>query len=379
MFDSAPVTKKMSGAHPLSCKLRILALFIATSPVAFMSAAALHAQTADLPDIPSSALDAYKHGLEAEGKQQLDVALDRFQTSVKLAGKCSDCIAAVARVQQEMGDDKAALTSAAKMIATAPNPTIKARGEMLTGRIFYDQSFGYSVGEGAYQKDPRRALEALKRAEAAMQRAAVDDPNNEPALMLHAHTLAALQRDEDARKEFVACAAVPGTSTTECARALRLSKNIEIARNEPAPSFEATTIDGKKVSLDSLAGKIVLVDFWGSWCPVCVSDAPYVQSMLDSFSTDRFVLLEVDSGDSQDQWTNYVEHEHLKGVQTRDALNQMQSLFRVGVFPTYFVLDGDGVIRLRARGNTGDLRGEVRKLLAEQSDSPKPTAPAGGN
>jgi thiol-disulfide isomerase/thioredoxin len=347
------------------------------------SALALHAQSAQLPDISAAAQAAYKQGLAAESHQQLDIALERFQSSLKQSGACLDCIESIARVEYEMGDHKAALAAAAKMANLTANPKGKARADTLAGRIYFDQYFAYSVGEGAYEKNPGRAQDAIKHAEAAFGRAAKEDPSNEPLLLLHGHLLAVLKHDAEARSEFVACAAVPGTSPTECARALRLSQNIDAARNEPSPLFEATTIDGQKVSLDSLAGKVVLIDFWGSWCPVCVRDAGYVQSMLASFPPDRFVLLEVDSGDSSDHWQNYVKENRLKGVQAQDENSKMGTAFRVSAYPTYVILDGNGSIRFRTRGATGDLRGEIRKLLAEPgptvasaaSSSPDPKMP----
>lgn len=355
----------------MSRTLRISALLLA----AFCPL--VRAQTSDFPDIPAPALAAYKQGLAAEAKQQYDIALDRFQASLKLAGRCLDCMEAIARTQVSMTDDKGALATAAKMAAAASSPRDKARAELLAGRIYYDQSFGYSIGRGAYEKSATKSLDALKRAESSFARAVAADPSNEPMMMLHAHTLAALKRDEDARKEFVACAAVPGTSATECARALRLSRNMEAARNEPAPPFEATTLDGKQVSLDSLSGKIVLVDFWGTWCPYCVRDSGYVQSLLDSFPKDRFVLLEIDTGDTAAQWERYVADHRLQGVQTQDTKSRLQTLFHVSGFPTYLILDGDGLVRQRFVGARGDLRGEIRKLIAESAAPAEAAKPTG--
>ncbi len=325
---------------------------------------ALHAQS----PLPA----AYQQGLDAEQQDELDVALDRFQAALKQAPDSPVLYEAIIRVQSSMGDDKAALATDAKMLSTAPNAPTKAHAEMLAAEIYYRQWSAYTTGGGAYQKDPRRAQQSLEKSEAALQRASADDPADEPLRMLHAHVLAALHHDEDASREFAACAAIPGTSSTECARALKLSRNADLGRLEPAPSFKATTIDGQPVSLDALAGKVVLIDFWGSWCHFCVRDSGYVQSMLDSFDSKSFVLLEVDEGDSADTWSTYVKSNHMQGVQVQDANRDLQSLFHVGAFPTYIILDRDGLIHHRYTGAVGDLRGDIRQILQDQSPAKQP-------
>lgn len=347
---------------------RIAALILTTLTL-LAATTLLSAQTPALPDISAPALAAYKQGIEAEGLQHFDVALDRLQAALKLAPNCLDCLEATARVYRAMGDDKAAIATLGKLASVSATPKTKAHADMLIGRLYYDLYFAYTAGGGAYDKNPKKAQDALKSAEAAIAHATQQDPNDEQALMLHAHLLAMLKRDAEASTQFVACAAIPGTSPSECARVLRLSKNIDLARNEPAPSFEATTIDGQKVSLASLTGKIVLIDFWGTWCPWCIRDADYVQSMLSTFPPDRFALLEVDSGDARDHWLKYVDQNRMKGLQAQDEPRVMRDAFRVNSYPTYVILDGDGTIRFRVSGARGDLRGEVRKLLAEPSTS----------
>jgi peroxiredoxin len=145
---------------------------------------------------------------------------------------------------------------------------------------------------------------------------------------------------------------------------LHFSKDVSLARGEPAPAFEIETMDGKKVSLDSLAGKVVLLDFWATWCGYCERDSDYVQSMLDTFDDGRFVLLEVSVDENEDLWRNYVKGKRLHGLQTRDEKKDVGALFHVTGYPTYIVIDGDGMVRQRAVGIEGDLKGTVRKLLA---------------
>jgi thiol-disulfide isomerase/thioredoxin len=323
----------------------------------------LSAQTQPAPDLPAAAASAYAQGLEAERDQQFDVALDRFTAAAKAAPGSQLCLMAVARTQSEMSDDKAAFNTATKMIASAAIPETRAQAERFEGQLYYREWASYTDGTNGFEKNAKKADESLRRSEALLARAAADAPGDEPLHMMHAHVLAVLHRDADASHEFAACAAIAGTSPAECARALKLSTDATLARFEPAPQFKLTTMDGKPLTLDALAGKVVLVDFWGSWCRYCVRDMDYIQSMLDSFDAQHFVLLEVNVGDSAERWKSYVAAKRMHGVQVHDEHEQLQQLFHVRAFPTYVILDGDGIIHYRTEGDRGDLRGEIRALI----------------
>ena len=339
----------------------------------------LHAQSCPRPP-PST----YQQATAAEQQDELDLALDRYQTALRQAPNAPLCYAAIIRVQSAMGDDKAALATAAKMIAASPNPQARAHAEMLEANIYYHQGTAYTTGGGAYRRIPNAPTNPSKersRPPARLRRR----PHRRASP--HASRPRPLRPPPRRRRlpRIQACAAIPGTSPTECARALKLSRNPDLGRLEPAPSFHATTLDGQPLSLDALAGKVILIDFWGSWCHFCVRDSDYVQSMLDSFSDPTsFVLLEVNVGDSRDTWSNYVQTHHFHGIQVQDADGQLQSLFHVGSFPTYIILDGDGLIHTRVSGAVGDLRGDIRKILAPPSTpkqplNPQPTPSISGN
>jgi len=310
-------------------------------------------------------------GRQYEQRQQLSAAADSYRAALKAAGgSCMDCLDALARVQLTMELYKDSAATAAQMAKQSPDARTKAQAEYREGLALFQQYFAQSDGRGAIDKDPKKASAALKQADVVLAQGVADDPANEAARMLHGRVLAALKRDEEAEREFTACAAVPGTSEQECARALHFAKDVAAARDEPAPQFTLKTVDGARVSLDSLAGKVVLIDFWATWCQYCVRDSDYVQSMVDSFDKDKFVLLEVDVDESETKWSNYVSDHRLQGVQTRDDKGEMASLFHVGGYPTYVIVDGDGTVRLRATGIEGDLKGTVRKLLADAAKTP---------
>ncbi|HVG27261.1 MAG TPA: TlpA disulfide reductase family protein [Acidobacteriaceae bacterium] len=335
----------------------------------------LRAQTPALPaDLPAAAQSAYKQGLDFETRQQFDSALDSYKSAAKQCSPSLACMEAIVRVQMMMEHYKDAAATAAKLASSTSDPHAKAAAELLATQALFRQSFAYTEGEGAFDKNPKRALDSLRQAESVAAQGTADDPGNEPLRMLHARILAALHRDEDASREFKACAALPGTPPAECDRALRLASDVESGRSEPVPAFTLKTLDGQTVTRDSLAGKVVLIDFWATWCPACRRDSGYVQSLLDSFPDGRFVLLEVDIDESRDKWSTYVADHRLKGTQTRDDDRSVQGVFHVGAYPTYIIFDGNGTVRLRAKGIEGDLRGTVRKLLAEQSANLRPPA-----
>jgi len=328
-----------------------------------------HAQTDAA--VPAAAQAKLTEGAKYEDRRQLGAALDSYKQALKAAGKdCAACFEALARVEMKMEIYKDSADSAAQMAAHVADPKVKAEAEYREGLAFFRLYQAQTIGLGTIDKDEKRALNSLKLAEPPLKQGETDDPANEPLRMLHGRVLAALKQDEIASREFEACAAATGANPEECTRARHFAHDVSLARGEPAPAFELTTMDGKKVSLDSLAGKVVLIDFWATWCGVCARDSDYVQSMLDSFDEKRFVLLEVSTDDSEAKWRNFVEDKRLHGVHTLDEHKNMQDLFHVAAFPTYVVIDGDGMVRLRAVGIEADLKGEVRKLLATAPDSP---------
>jgi thiol-disulfide isomerase/thioredoxin len=326
----------------------------------------------EVPAAPVAAQAKLAEGAKYEERKQLSAAMDSYKQALKAGGSgCAACFDALARVEMNMEAYKDSADTAGQMAAHAPDAKAKAQAEFREGLALYRLYLAQTAGEGAISKDEKRAIVALKQAEPVLKQGEADDPGDEAMRMLHGRILAALKQDENASVEFAACAAAAGATKEECARALHFSKDVSLARGEPAPAFEIATMDGRKVSLDSLAGKVVLVDFWATWCTYCERDSDYVQSMLDSFDDGRFVLLEVSVDENEALWRNYVKSKRLHGVQTRDEEKNVGALFHVTGYPTYIVIDGDGMVRLRAVGIEGDLKGMVRKLLAASA----PAAP----
>jgi len=148
----------------------------------------------------------------------------------------------------------------------------------------------------------------------------------------------------------------------------------------PVPGFAAHLIDGTPVSLDSYAGKVLLVDVWATWCGPCLGETPFLKKLHDEFGDDeRFAMLGVSLDSSKDDLTQYIDREKIPWPQI--YCGEVPGLdlpltWGVDGIPAIFLIGPDG--RLLAQ----HLRGEaiaiaVRQVLrggggAENQDTPAP-------
>ncbi len=311
----------------------------------------LFSQSTSLDPAVRAALD---EGKKFEQRRQLSSALDSDRKALELAkGKCAECLETIVALQFKMEIPKDAAASAAAWAAQATTPAEKAKAEYLQASALLLQN----------RQKHNDAL--LVQADEVLKRAAASDPSNPAIQMLDGRVLAALKKDAEAKNEFVACAANPEASAAECMRAKNFAADVSLARGEPAPAFSIKKPDGTTLTLDSLAGKVVLIDFWATWCPACVKDLDYIQSIAEEADKDRFVLLGVSDDSNEETWKRYQVKNRMIGIQIRDTDHSIADLFHVGSIPTYVVLDANGIVQLRATGAEGDIRGKVRSLLAK--------------
>ncbi len=157
-------------------------------------------------------------------------------------------------------------------------------------------------------------------------------------------------RDEDAKREAQAYLelAPDGQDSRWIRTAL---KDPRRARNYFAPAFVVTTLSGEVISLESLAGKFVVLDFWASWCVPCRESVDDLKSLTRKYSKNSVVLLSVSADQDAQEWRDYIARRKMDWAQYWDKDLKIGQLFRVREYPTYIVIDGDGVIRDRIRGS----------------------------
>ena len=161
------------------------------------------------------------------------------------------------------------------------------------------------------------------------------------------------------------------------ADARKIIDNPRRAREPFAPDFSVTTSEGEYISLDDLKGKVVLLDFWGTWCPPCVASLPALRNLNKKFTkSEKFVLLGISSDGDEAKWSNFIVKQEMVWPQFLDRERAVQRAFRVNKFPTYIVLDHEGVIRFRTSGMSFEREAELAHAIEKQIKILQKAAPS---
>jgi thiol-disulfide isomerase/thioredoxin len=136
----------------------------------------------------------------------------------------------------------------------------------------------------------------------------------------------------------------------------RLNAAKRTAVGQPAIDFAQTGADGKPVSLTSLRGKYVLVDFWASWCGPCRAENPNVVRAYSKYKEKGFEILGVSLDDKKDKWLAAIQMDNLSWIHVSDLKgwkNAAAELYSIRAIPQNLLIDPQGVIIAK------NLRGEA--------------------
>lgn len=112
-----------------------------------------------------------------------------------------------------------------------------------------------------------------------------------------------------------------------------------------APDFEVTTIDGEQTSLAALQGQVVLINFWGTWCPPCIREMPDLQTIYDDYSDKNFTILALATrGDTRESVLAFREQYNLSFPMAVDEGDKISNMYSIVSTPSTFIVNTEGVI-----------------------------------
>jgi thiol-disulfide isomerase/thioredoxin len=309
------------------------------------------------------------HGEAALRAGRYAEAKTLFEEAEKLPGVDeAEVHAGVALAELELGHYEAARQQEAKVLQLVSKPHELAEAHALIGTAWLRES---------YETPTPLKTEKLRTAEDEFRQAVALDPLLDSAYFNLGTALS--------QQGYPAEAAAAFKASIEAA-----SKNPESAGSLPlerqglAPAFTVADSQGRTVSLESLRGRFVLLDFWATWCPPCIHALPIIRGLATFLPANQFALISIDEdSDNQPRWSSFTSQHSMDWTQIWDQNSRIYYGFHSFglaappdmILPRYVFIDPEGFLLHIYTGTdrVGTMAGEiVRTVKAAQADSQTP-------
>ena len=117
----------------------------------------------------------------------------------------------------------------------------------------------------------------------------------------------------------------------------------------PAPDFTVQDTD-RKVSLDEFRGKVVVLNFWATWCPPCVEEMPSLVQMQQKMKSKGVEVLAVSVDADQSAYQNFLKDHNVDLLTVRDPDQKSNNLYGTFKFPETYIIDRQGILRRKFIG-----------------------------
>src|SRR5580658_920141 len=282
-------------------------------------------------------------------------ALSEFKKADKQdGGHCYACQKQMIRLGSEFDDWKTVELAAQEMAA-------ETQGDRATAIAHYE--YGVILVREATLKHKE---EFYTRAHDEFGRALVAYPGFPNTLFQDGKVLAQLHQDAASKARFEQYVKMQKPDDPNHQRALRYISDPDLARAGMAPTFAVDTRDGQHISMDDLQGKVVLLDFWATWCGPCRAALPHLRDIAKKFQGQPLVVLSVSLDANDQQWKESVAKNGMTWPQYRDGgfASPISTMFGVTAIPHTLTIGAEGVLQDEHIGDAS-IEGKLKKLLAQ--------------
>ena len=340
--------------------------------VALSSASAQNTNPAAEPTTPSAAvapaapaylnnpkfIDALKEAQTLDRQKRATFAADAYKKANKIAGgQCAGCVEGELKARMATSDYKGAIANAAALEALVTSPAAKSVAETQRAQAI--------MAQGGEKPKPAQ----LDAAHAALKEAIANNSKNAAALYLDGQVLAYMGDMKEASASFTRCLSCARPNDPAMLRARHFAADPSLSLHRMAPAFEVTALDGSQFNLDAMGGRVVLIDFWATWCGPCNEELPHIKKIAKEFAGQPLVILSVSSDSDEEKWKQFIAKNEMTWVQYRDADHALGNAFSVASIPHYFTIDSDGVLTSEMMGEGSDVEGKLKKLLAKAREA----------
>jgi len=132
---------------------------------------------------------------------------------------------------------------------------------------------------------------------------------------------------------------------------------------DKAPDFRLTKIGGGEVSLSDYRGKVVLLNFWATWCPPCREEMPLFKDVYKKYRDNGFEIIAVSTDASTDVVKDFISEYSIKFVVLHDREGKLSSLYGIQGLPTSFLIDREGIVVKVRLGEYKEIEKDLKKVL----------------
>jgi thiol-disulfide isomerase/thioredoxin len=317
-------------------------------------------EAADDGPTNEKAQKTYREALDYLHQRMKEAALDAFKKADKQdGGHCLACQRRMVKYALELRDWKTAEGAASALVGEASTPKEQARAHYIFGAVL--------LNEGT----DKHKDEIFSHAHDEFSAALAAGPNFPDAIFNDGLALAHLKQDDAAKARFEQFVNMKPEENPQRQRALRYIAEPDLARARMAPAFAVTTVDGQRISLDDLEGKVVLIDFWATWCGPCRAALPHVQEIAKKFQGQPLVVLSVSVDKDEQTWRQFIAKNEMTWPQYYDGgfTGPIAKLFGVQAIPHTFTVDADGVLQDEHIGDAA-IEGKLKKLIKRAQEMP---------
>ena len=326
--------------------------------VAIFAATNIYAQN-NPPQSNIEVLRALAQGDAAMTQRDYDKALAAYHQADKLSHHtCSVCLLRIVSILRKAGDFDGALDTAKKAIAAAgENKKLAAEAHAVRGSLLSTMA-------------NKPTDKKLKEAEQEFRDMLALQPELSVGHRYLGVVLIRQNRDAEGIAEMNAFIATPGNDAKSVAEARAIVANPVRAREPFAPDFSFISMEGGEISSAALQGKVVLLDFWATWCPPCRESVPTMVGLHKKFAGKPFEMLGISGDDEEGTVKTFTSKNGMNWTEYVDNSEAVSGPFEIDSFPTYIVIDKEGVIRYRQSGFGPTVGGELEDAINKALKKP---------
>lgn len=143
-----------------------------------------------------------------------------------------------------------------------------------------------------------------------------------------------------------------------------LSRTPPVVVGRPAPDFELKLTNGETITLASLRGHPVLINFWATYCPSCIDEMPAIESVYEAYRDQGFVVVGINTGESMAAIQGYVRRTGVTYPIALDPDAKAQKAYKVYDLPRSVFIDADGMVVV---DHIGEMNAEMVEYFLGQA------------